>query len=148
MGVTNMNVPMPSMNKKIEQIANNLLDLNSPVEMPVKHNHSPGVYVREIFMPAKSVVIGKVHKTRHLNIIQSGLVTIITPYRKFLVAGPCTFESFEGEQKIGIIHEDTVWSTVHVTDKTDVDDIVEEIVASTYDEVEALKVLEGIGEKL
>ena len=138
---------MPSINYKVEEIANNLLDLNNPVDMPVKHHHSPGVYVREIFMPARSVVVGKVHKTRHLNIIQSGIATIITPYRKFLVAGPCTFESFEGDQKIGIIHEDCVWSTVHVTDEIDVGKIIEEIVASTYEEVEALKILEGIGEK-
>ena len=141
-------VAMPSMDDRIEKIANCLLDLNSPVEMPVKHHHSPGVYIREITLPAGTVLVGKVHKTRHLNVVQSGLVTIITPYRKFLVAGPCTFESFEGEQKIGIVHEVCVWSTVHVTDKTDVDDIVEDIVASTYEEVEALKILEGIGEKL
>jgi hypothetical protein len=143
-----MNVSMPSMSNIVEEIANNLLDLNSPVEMPVKNHFSPGVYVREIAIPAGTVIVGKVHKTRYLNILQSGLATIITPYRKFLVAGPCTFESFEGEQKIGIIHEDCVWSTVHVTEETDVDKIVEEITASTYDEVEALKVLEGIGEKL
>jgi len=139
---------MPSINHHVEKIAQSLLDLNNPVEMPVKHHHSPGVYVREITIPAGTVLVGKVHKTRHLNVVQSGLVTIITPYRKFLVAGPCTFESFEGEQKVGIVHEDCVWSTVHVTEESDVDKIVEEIVASTYEEVEALKVLEGIGEKL
>lgn len=134
-------VSMPSMSSLVEEIANNVLALDSPVEMPVKHNFSPGVYVREIAIPAGTVIVGKVHKTRYLNIVQSGLVTIMTPYRKFLVAGPCTFESFEGEQKIGIVHEDCVWSTVHVTDETDPDKIVEAITASTYDEVDALKVL-------
>lgn len=134
----------PCMNEHVEKIGKSLLELGNPVDMPVKHHHSPGVYVREIFMPANSVIVGKVHKTRYLNIVQSGLVTVITPYRKFTVAGPCTFESFAGEQKVGIIHKDCVWSTVHVTDKTDVDDIIEEIIASTYEEVEALKVLEGV----
>lgn len=137
---------VPCMNYHVEKIAQSLLDLNSPVEMPVKHHHSPGMYAREIFMPAGTVIVGKVHKQRHLNIVQSGLVTIITPYRKFLVAGPCTFESFEGEQKVGIVHEDCIWTTIHATDETDVDKIVDEIVASTYDEVEALKILGSIGE--
>ena len=42
------------------------------VECPLKHYFAPGVYLREIFMPAGSVVIGKIHKTEHFNIIQKG----------------------------------------------------------------------------
>ena len=120
----------------------------NPIDAPVKHNFSEGVYVREIFMPKGMLIIGKVHKTRHLNILQSGRCTVWTPLRRFQVVGPCTFESFEGEQKIVYMHEDTVWSTVHVTDETDLAKIEDKCVASTVDEVTALRLLHQLGESV
>src|SRR5690348_3107298 len=52
------------------------------VEMPVKHHHSDGIYIREIFMPAGTVVVGKKHATRHLNIILEGECIIWTVHGK------------------------------------------------------------------
>ena len=89
------------------------------IEPPVKHNFSKGVYAREIFMPKDSLVVGKIHKTRHLNIISTGSCTVITPTRKLFIQAPFTFESLEGEQKVVYMHEDVVWTTIHLTDETD-----------------------------
>ena len=97
-------------------------------EMPLKHYFSPGVYVREIFMSAGSIVIGKIHKTEHLNIIQKGRVSIYDEAGVFTLQGPITFSSGAGVQKVLYIHEDTVWSTVHVTDETDLVKLESELI--------------------
>ena len=92
-----------------------------PVELPVKHHFSMGTYVREIHMPAGSVVVGKEHKTRHTNIVVSGKCTVWTAQGRMELVGPCTFESMAGVQKVLHMHTDVVWMTVHPTDETDLD---------------------------
>jgi len=94
-------------------------------DLPLKHYFAPHVYIREIFMPAGSIVIGKIHKTEHFNIIQRGRVSLIGEGDTKELIGPVTFTSQAGVQKVLYIHEDTVWSTVHVTDETDTDKLHE-----------------------
>ncbi len=89
-------------------------------ECPVTHRFAPGVYLREIYMPADTVVIGKIHKTEHFNIILAGVVLIVhDDGSREEIVGPCTFVSKAGVQKVLYIIEPTFWQTVHVTDETD-----------------------------
>lgn len=90
------------------------------IDCPLKHYFAPGVYLREIFMQSGLVVIGKIHKTEHLNIIERGICSIFyEDGSSELLQAPITFVSKPGVQKVLYIHEDTVWKTVHVTDETD-----------------------------
>jgi len=92
------------------------------VECPLKHYFAPGVYLREILMPAGAIVIGKIHKTEHFNIIQKGSVSIMGEDGvRHRLDAPCTFVSKPGIQKTLYIHEDTVWSTVHLTEERDLE---------------------------
>lgn len=98
-------------------------------ECPLKHYFAPGVYLREIFMPAGSVVIGKIHKTEHFNIIQKGVVSLVSEDgSREMLTGPCTFVSKAGVQKVLYIHEDTVWSTVHITDERNLEKLEEQLI--------------------
>lgn len=91
-------------------------------ECPLKHYFAPGVYIREIFMPAGSIVIGKIHKTEHFNIIQQGKLKILhDDYTNTVLTAPHTFVSKPGIQKVLYILEDTVWSTVHLTEERDLE---------------------------
>ena len=98
-------------------------------DCPLKHYFAPHVYVREIFMPADSIVIGKIHKTEHFNIIQKGSATLISEdgSRKLLEA-PYTFVSKGGVQKVLYIHEDMVWSTIHITENRDLESLEAELI--------------------
>lgn len=90
------------------------------VACPVTHRFAPGVYLREIFMPADTVVIGKVHKTRHFNILIQGACLIVhNDGRREELRAPCTFVSDCEVQKVLYILEDMIWQTVHVTNETD-----------------------------
>ena len=97
-------------------------------ECPLKHYFAPHVYIREIFMPAGLVVIGKIHKTEHFNIIQKGKVSIVSEDETKVLEGPCTFISAAGVQKVLYIHEDTIWSTVHVTENRDLESLEAELI--------------------
>lgn len=121
---------------QIDNIANlaKMMATMPQMEAPVTHHFSDGVYVREIFMPKGMIIVGKIHKTRHLNIIQQGRCLVVTPTRKLEVRGPATFESHPGEQKVVYMLEDTVWSTVHVTDSKDLVEIEEHCISNEYDE--------------
>lgn len=115
------------------------------LDAPVKHHFSKGIYAREIFMPKGMLIVGKVHKTRHLNIISQGRCTVKTTVRKLTIQAPYTFESLEGEQKVVFMHEDVVWTTIHLTNETDLDKIEEECIANEYDESIINKLVDSFG---
>ena len=104
---------------------------------PVKHHFVDHAYGREIFLPAGQVVIGRIHKYEHLNIISKGSVTVVTEDGGVEhLQAPCTMISPVGTKRCLVTHDDTVWTTFHVTDETDVDKIVNEIISvETYSEL-------------
>ena len=116
-------------------------------ECPVTHRFSKGIYLREIFMPAGTRIIGKIHATEHFNVLLTGRVTVLTPEGKEEITAPYTFVSKAGVQKVVSVHEDCIWQTLHVTDKTSIDEIESEVIAKDYDSLKTdglLKTLEGV----
>ena len=100
---------------------------------PVKHRFADGVYVREISIPAGHMVVGKIHRHEHLNFISKGRVTVITEHGgvEELIA-PVTMISPPGVKRLLFTHEDTVWTTVHVTKERDLDKIEEQVIAKKF----------------
>jgi len=111
------------------------LDLGAE-SCPVQHHFAPGSYAREITMPEGLVVIGKIHRHAHVNVISKGRVRVLTQDGVQEYHAPCTFVSTPGTQRLVFILEDTVWTTVHVTDKTDLAEIEQEVIVTNYAELE------------
>lgn len=126
--MNDMVINEPTWKEKISFLVNEMSAIPQ-VDCPLKHYFAPGIYVREIFMPAGSVVIGKIHKTEHFNIIQKGCVTLHNADgSKETLTGPLTFVSKPGVQKVLYIHEDTIWSTVHKTENKDIESLEAELI--------------------
>jgi len=104
-------------------------------DCPVTHRFTKGCYLREILMPAGTKIIGKIHATEHFNILLTGKVTVVTAEGSEYIEAPYTFVSKAGVQKVVFIHEDCLWQTVHVTDKTDLDEIEKEVIVESYDQL-------------
>lgn len=105
----------------------------APVECPLKHYFTPGIYTREISMPAGAFVIGKIHLTEHPNIISKGRVTVMCEdHEPITYTAPATFISKAGIQKTLLVHEDTIWTTIHATTETDLDKIRDSVVVDDY----------------
>jgi hypothetical protein len=107
----------------IERAAGELIKFPQ-VHMPVAHRFAPGVYYREIFMPAGTFVIGAIHKTCHFNIILSGKAIVklcgSSPHTETIMA-PHTFVSLAGVCKVLYILEDMRWATIHPTNEIRID---------------------------
>ena len=114
-----MNAVVESFKTRVASLVRELEPLEQ-VDCPVTHRFAPGVYLREIFMAADTVVIGRIHKTEHFNILIKGAALIVhDDGRREELRAPMTFVSQAGVQKVLYIIEDMIWQTVHVTDETD-----------------------------
>jgi hypothetical protein len=107
---------------------------------PLTHKFAPGVYVREIFIPAGMLVVGKIHKHDHPNFLMSGEVLVVTEDggREHLKA-PLSMISKAGTKRIVFALQDTVWITVHATNEQDLEKIEEDVIAPSYESYEAFK---------
>lgn len=90
------------------------------VDCPLTHRFTPGLYIREIFMPAGTIVTSPKHKTCHPFVISTGDVSVYVEGKEVArYKAPFTGITNPGTRRLLYIHEDTVWTTFHVTDKTD-----------------------------
>jgi hypothetical protein len=91
------------------------------VECPVIHRFSPGVYVREVSIPAGTLAIGHRQKTEHLNVFLKGKVTMLNEDGSTTeLTAPMIFTGKPG-RKCGYITEDVVWLNVYPTEETDIE---------------------------
>lgn len=68
-------IPVPSMRPAIERLQAELVKLPQ-LEPKTDHYFADGVYLRTVWSPAGSVIVGKVHKTEHLYAVLSGKVRV------------------------------------------------------------------------
>lgn len=101
-------------------------------DCPVLHHFAPGVYCRQIFIPKNSMIVGKIHKHSHLNMIMQGKVSVATEEGVKRYEAPMVMVSKAGTKRVVYTHEDTIWATVHLTDSTDIVQIEDEIIAKSY----------------
>ena len=106
-------------------------------ECPLKHSFADGIYVREIFIPAGTLLVGKIHKHEHPNMFVSGDVSVYTEYDGVQrLNKPTSMISKSGTKRVVYAHQDTIWITYHRTDKTGLKEIEAEIIVPSYDDLE------------
>lgn len=88
---------------------------------PVIHAFGPGLYIREVFMPAGTIAIGHEQRFEQMNVLLKGRVVMLNKsgVPTELVA-PMAFTGPPG-QKIGYIAEDMVWQNIYATTETDIE---------------------------
>ncbi|MEK9751431.1 MAG: hypothetical protein VW236_07755, partial [Flavobacteriaceae bacterium] len=125
-------------------VRNAILNLESKMNEPVFkkldleafHHFAKGVYIRELFMPAGSIVTSKIHKTEHFALVLSGVVTVVQEDGERLIEAPYMQITKPGTKRALYVHEDTVWITIHPTSATTVEEVEEEIIAKDFSEFE------------
>ena len=114
--------------KMVTQLKHNWEHLPQ-VDMPLQHRFTPGLYTREIFMPKGTLVISKIHKTEHQYIISKGVVSVwIEGVGTKKLQAPYHGITKPGTRRILFIHEDCIWTTFHATNKTDVNEIEQDVI--------------------
>ena len=107
------------------------------VDTPTFHHFAKGSYAREFHLPAGAVVVGKIHKHEHPVVLSAGTVTVADEFGHETFSAPRTWISKAGVKRLVYAHEDAVFTTFHVTDSTDLEEIEKEVIAKDYAELEA-----------
>lgn len=107
-------------------------------DFPVNHHFAGGMYAREIFLPAGTIISGRIKKHEHISVISQGEVYEATENIKRHIKAPFTMTSAPGTKRLVYAVTDTVWTTIHKTDKTDLDEVEKELIAESYDDLEVL----------
>lgn len=111
-----------------------LLEGVPQVECPVRHHFAPGVYCREMTVPAGVVATGAVHKTEHLTVIVGHChLTTDDGVREF--KGYSMVHSKPGAKRAIYAIEETIVTTIHPTEETDLDKLCELLTHSKSSEL-------------
>ena len=106
--------------KRIEAILPQLRAMPQ-VECTEKHYFGPGMYVKEVTMPAGSIIVGKPHKTEHLCVMLQGRMELLKDNGEVVeLVAPATFVGKPG-RKVARIIETVVFQNIFATDETDVE---------------------------
>lgn len=117
---------------QLEKISNSLVEMGidkleksmlplPQVDCPVIHRFSPGLYIREVTIPAGTIAIGYYQKKEHLNVFLKGKVTMLGEDGSFKdLEAPMIFNGQPG-RKVGYIHETISWLNIYPTDERDVE---------------------------
>lgn len=129
--------PTPYTRAQILRLEEAICDLPQvDLDEHTQHHFAPGVYLRQLLIPAGVVVTGKIHRSKHLTIIASGTVKITTDHGVEEITGPAVFVSEPGIKKAAYAVTDVTVMNVHPTDSVDVDEIEKEFIAPSFEALE------------
>lgn len=97
-------------------------------DCPVTHRFTPGMYIREIFIPAGTLGTTMEHRTRHPFFILKGEVRVSSGTEgSVCYRAPHVGITEAGTRRALYAVEDTIWVTCHATEETDIGKIGEAI---------------------
>lgn len=99
---------------------------------PLEHTFVDGAYVRKITMPKGLLGVSKIHKKTHLYFIMKGEVSVLTEEGLVRIKAPYSGITKAGTKRVLYVHEETEWTTIHVTRETDLEKIEEEVIAKDF----------------
>lgn len=114
------------------------------VACPVRHYFAPGLYAREMTIPAGTVVTGAVHKTENLIVVSMGRLRIVTDTGIREVSAGETITCKAGMKNAVVALEDSRWTNFlpNPTNEADPDKLTE-----LYTESKASELLGGADNK-
>jgi len=120
----------PNIDQKIDVLEALMLANFPEVKCDLVHRFTPGLYTREIFMPAGSLITSKIHNTEHPFVVSKGVVSVFTDADgEVLIKAPHCGITKPGTRRVLYVHEDCVWLTFHrCEDGETVEDIEKRII--------------------
>jgi len=129
---------------RLDELEVAMLENCEPVHCLTTHRFTDGMYIREIFMPAGSLITNKVHKTEHPYIVSYGKVAVSIDGDEWdEITAPYTGITKPGTRRILYILEDCIWTTFHRVDdmKSEYNDLNDDEKENIVKEIEE-KILE------
>lgn len=105
-----------------------VISTHQQLDLKTDHYFANGVYLRTLFRPKDTLIVGKVHKFKHIYMVVYGDVTVTSEGFRERVRGPKVFVCPPGTKRAVYAHEDSLCLTVHRTEETDLDKLDAELV--------------------
>jgi len=131
------------MREKVDRLESALCDFPQ-VDCPVRHYFAPGLYAREMTIPAGTVVTGAVHKFENIIVVSMGRLQIVTETGTREVKAGDTLICKPGMKNAVVALEDSRWTNFlpNPDNITDTDKLTE-----IYTESKACELLGGAQNK-
>ena len=129
---------------RLDELEVAMLENFEPVHCLTTHRFTDGMYIREIFMPAGSLITSKIHKTEHPYIVSYGKVAVSIDGDDWdEIIAPYTGITKPGTRRVLYILEDCIWTTFHRVDdmKSEYNDLNDDEKENIVKEIEE-KILE------
>jgi len=110
-----------------------------PVECPVRHFYAHGLYAREMFIPAGTCAVGKIHRQEQMTMVL-GDITLVTPGEDPRRITSCeVFVAPAGIKRAVYAHVDSFITTFHANpdDLRDADELEAQLIAPSFEALEA-----------
>lgn len=113
--------------KDIANLTEQLEELPTAYVPPVNHYFTDGMYCRETFTHAGTMLVGATHKKSCFNILTEGIVVVSNGEVETKVKAPQIFVSSPGSQKLGYCLTDTIMVNVFNVEATTVEEAEKEL---------------------
>jgi len=123
-----------SMDEKVDQLEAYMVENFPIINCPLVHRFTEGLYVREIFMPAGSLITSKIHKTQHQYFILKGSVSVwIDEGEEIFLEAPYIGVTQPGTRRVLYVWEDCIWATSHPNPDNETLEEIEERIIEKHD---------------
>jgi len=135
---------------KVESLESAILASDSPYVVkgnsdtfPLKHSFSDGIYVREMFMGAGGLVIGKLYKESHTWFLLSGTIEVATDEGNNTYTGPVYVNAPSGTKRVINALTDSIIVNVYANPEniTNTDELEDMLTCKSYDLYKEYKLL-------
>lgn len=98
----------------VDQVESVIVNQGTPVECPIKHLFTKGVYCREMFVPKGTILTSKLHNMQHPFVLSMGCVGVVENNKVTeVMQAPFLGVTEPGTRRIIYAYEDSVWTTFH-----------------------------------
>lgn len=112
---------------KVEALQTELLKLPQ-AELPTEHVFHGGMYCRQVWRAAGTIIVGKVHKKEHFYMVVYGTVAVTTDEGAQEITGPFLMCSKPGTKRAVYAITDALCMTIHRVDSNTVEAAEDELV--------------------
>ena len=134
---------MVAARKSIQQLTNALEGasaITTDMREFTDHFFAPGIYLRTLFIPKGHIVIGAVHKSKTINILLKGKISVMDDQGGRIVAEAPFIFTAEPGQKVGYAIENVWYANIfpNADNVVDIKQLEDEHTVPSLDKLEAL----------
>ncbi len=130
---------------EVIDVVENIIANQPQVECPVTHRFTPNMYIREVYVPAGTILTSEIHKKEHPHVLSLGKITMWDGEGgEITVSAPYCGITKDNARRVVYVHENCIFTTFHVTDATTVEDAEKDIFVDYENELMDENVKKGL----